>query len=205
MKLYADTAARRTRQICADALVLLWVGAWVWVGRWVHDVIAELRAPGDSLASAGASVRGGLTSAGDQAGRLPLVGDQVKEIFTSAAGSGTSLETAGRSLSDTVEVMARTLAFTTALVPIVLVVATWAVLRLRFARQATSAQRFIDGAADLDLFALRALARQPMTALARVSDDPAGAWRRQDPDVVHRLALLELRDSGLRPPREPRP
>ncbi|MEO7449087.1 MAG: hypothetical protein ABI336_12515 [Humibacillus sp.] len=203
MKLYADTAARRTRQITADALVLLWVGAWVWVGRWVHDVIAELRAPGDSLASAGASVRGSLTSAGEQAGQLPLVGDRVKEIFTSAAGSGTSLEAAGRSLSDTVEAVARTLAFTTALVPIVLVVATWVVLRLRFARQATSAQRFIDGKPDLDLFALRALSRQPMTALARVSDDPAGAWRRQDAEVVRRLALLELRDSGLRPPPRP--
>ena len=31
-------------------------------------------------------------------------------------------------------------------------------------------------------------------------DDPAGAWRAQDPDVVRALALLELRDSGLRPP-----
>ncbi|MCU1538672.1 MAG: hypothetical protein JWP82_3023 [Humibacillus sp.] len=203
MKLYADTPARRTRQILADAFVLLWVGTWVWVGRWVHDVVAELRAPGESLASAGASVRGGLTSAGEQAGQLPLVGDRVREIFTSAAGSGTSLENAGRSLSDTVETLARTLGFTTALVPIVLVVATWAALRLRFARQATSAQRFIDTSADLDLFALRALSRQPMTALARISDDPAGAWRRRDPEVVHQLALLELRDSGLRPPPRP--
>ena len=61
-------------------------------------------------------------------------------------------------------------------------------------------QRFIDESADLDLFALRALARQPMHLLARISPDPAGAWRRSDPGVVRELALLELRTVGLHPP-----
>jgi len=87
-------------------------------------------------------------------------------------------------------------------VPIVLVVFVWAVLRGRFIRRATAAQRFIDEAADLDLFALRAMARQPMSRLARVCDDPAGAWRRRDPETIRALAVLELRDSGLRPPPE---
>ena len=53
---------------------------------------------------------------------------------------------------------------------------------------------------DLDLFALRAMANQPMPRLAAVSDDPAGAWRRGDDEVIHALALLELREVGLRPP-----
>ena len=60
-------------------------------------------------------------------------------------------------------------------------------------------RRFIDATADLDLFALRALARQPMHVLARVHDDPAGAWRASDPDVIAALADLELRECGLRP------
>ena len=70
-------------------------------------------------------------------------------------------------------------------------------------RRATAAQRFIDAEPDLDLFALRAMANQPMPRLAKVSDDPAGAWRRGDLDVIHALALLELKDSGLRPPPPP--
>ena len=73
-------------------------------------------------------------------------------------------------------------------------------LRLRFVRRASAAQQFIDAAPDLDLFALRAMANQPMPRLARISDDPAGAWRRGELDVIHALALLELKDSGLRPP-----
>ena len=54
---------------------------------------------------------------------------------------------------------------------------------------------------DLDLFALRALAHQPLHRLAAISDDPARAWREQDADLVGRLAALELRDAGLRPDR----
>ena len=92
------------------------------------------------------------------------------------------------------------LAVTTALVPVLIVGFVWLVLRLRFVRRASAAQRFIDAAPDLDLFALRAMANQPMPRLAKVSDDPAGAWRRGDPDVIHALALLELRECGLRPP-----
>ena len=72
--------------------------------------------------------------------------------------------------------------------------------RWRFVREATAGARFIDAAEDLDLFALRALARQPMYVLAKISDDPAGAWRARDPEVVTALARLELRDAGLAVP-----
>ena len=81
--------------------------------------------------------------------------------------------------------------------------AIWGPLRWRFVREATAGARFIDCADDLDLFALRALAHQPMRVLARISDDPAGEWRSRDPEVVRRLAELELADVGLRPKRMP--
>ena len=200
MKLYADTAARRTRQLLSDVLMLLWIGLWVYAGRQVHDTVEQLRAPADSITSAGKSVNGALTGAGDQAGQLPLVGDQLKTWLTQAAGSGTTLQQAGTSMADTVDTLALGLGIALALVPIVLVLVVWLYVRVRFVRNATQSQRFIDAGEDLDLFALRAMATQPMRALARVSDDPAGAWRRQDREVIRELALLELRDQGLRPP-----
>ncbi|CAN7381073.1 hypothetical protein LJR027_002155 [Terrabacter sp. LjRoot27] len=200
MKLYADTPARRTRQLLSDVLMLLWIGLWAYAGRQVHDTVEQLRAPADSITSAGQSVNGALTGAGDQAGQLPLVGDQLKTWLTQAAGSGTTLQEAGTSMADTVDTLARGLGFGTALVPILLVLVVWLYVRVRFVRNATQSQRFIDAGEDLDLFAFRAMATQPMRALARVSDDPAGAWRRQDRDVIRELALLELRDQGLRPP-----
>ena len=72
-------------------------------------------------------------------------------------------------------------------------------LRWRFVREATAGQRFVDSGSDLDLFALRAMANQPLHRLARISDDPVRAWRDGDPDVVRALAVLELRDVGLPP------
>lgn len=202
MKLYADTPARRTRQILADAFILVWVGVWVWLGRFVHDAIVPLRSPADSLTSAGKQVEGALTGAGQQAGRLPVVGDGLRDWLGQAARSGTSMQDAGTSMAQTVETTATVLGWVTALVPILAVGSLWLFLRSRFITRATTARRFIDANEDLDLFALRAMANQPMTALARVSPDPAGAWRRQDTEVVRALATLELRSEGLRPPSQ---
>ena len=201
MKLYADTPVRRTRQLFADVLVLLWVATWVWAARQVHDTVALLTTPANSLTAAGDSVHGALTGAGDQAARIPVVGEDFASWLERAAGSGTSLRAAGTSMASTVEAVALWLALVTALVPIVIVAGVWLWVRVRFVRSATTAQRFIDSSDDLDLFALRALANQPLTALAGISDDPAGAWRRGEPEVVRALATLALHDEGLRPPR----
>ena len=200
MKLYASTPARLTRQLFADVFMLGWNGAWIWLGRFVHDSVVTLRAPADSLRQAGVEVEGALNGAGQQASRLPLVGSQLRDWLGRAAASGSSMQEAGTSMAQTVETVALVLALITAIVPIVLVGAVWLWLRLRFIVRASTAQRFVDAAEDLDLFALRAMAHQPMTALARISPDPAGAWRRQEVDVIRALAALELRSEGLRPP-----
>ena len=200
MKLYASTPARLTRQLFADVFMLGWIGAWIWLGRFVHASVVTLRAPADSLRQAGVEVEGALNGAGQQASRLPLVGSQLRDWLGRAAASGSTMQEAGTSMAQTVETVALVLGLVTAIVPIMLVGAVWLWLRLRFIVRASTAQRFVDAAQDLDLFALRAMAHQPMTALARISPDPAGAWRRQEVDVIRALATLELRSEGLRPP-----
>ena len=200
MKLYSDITARRLVQVAADVGMVLWVVLWVRAAQRVHDATMELAGPGHDLAGAGSSFRDTMTSAGDGVDDLPLLEDRVATPFRSAAGVGSQIEQVGTDLVTAVENLARVLALTTVLVPVLVVGLVWLVLRLRFVRRAGAAQRFIDAAPDLDLFALRAMANQPMPRLARVSDDPAGAWRRGDPDVIHALALLELKECGLRPP-----
>ncbi len=200
MKLYSDIPGRRAVQVATDVGIVLWVVLWVRIAQRVYDATMALAAPGRNLAGAGSSFRDTMSSAGDGVDNLPLLDDRVATPFRSAAGVGTEIEQAGTDLVSAVERVSFLLALTTAMVPILIVGATWLVLRWRFARRATAAQRFIDAEPDLDLFALRAMANQPMPRLAKVSDDPAGAWRRGDLDVIHALALLELKDSGLRPP-----
>ncbi|GGB65865.1 membrane protein [Knoellia flava TL1] len=201
MKLYADLPGRRLLQILVDVGLLVWVVLWAEVGRRVHDVTMGLAEPGRRLQGAGAGFRERLTAAGDGVDDLPLLEDRIAGPFRSAAGAGTDIERAGSDLVNAVERLALLIGWTTALVPILVVGLWWAVARARFVRRASSAQRFVDADDDLDLFALRAMANQPMAVLARVSDDPSGAWRRGDRETIRALALLELRDSGLRPPR----
>ena len=199
MKLYSDIPSRRAVQVAADVGIVLWVVLWVRIAQRVHDATMALAAPGRNLAGAGSSFRDTMSSAGDNVDDLPLLDDRVATPFRSAAGVGTEIEKAGTDLVSAVERVSLLLAVTTALVPILIVGAIWLVLRLRFVRRASAAQRFIDAAPDLDLFALRAMANQPMPRLAKISDDPAGAWRRGELDVIHALALLELKDSRPAP------
>ena len=202
MKLYSDIPGRRLAQALADVGVIVWVVVWVRIALRVHEATMQLAAPGRELADAGAGFRGAMTTAGDSVDDLPLLDDRVAAPFRSVAGVGSDIEQAGQDLVTAVERVSLVLALTTALAPVLLVVGAWLLLRLRFARRAGAAQRFIDADPDLDLFALRAMAGQPMPRLARISPDPAGAWRRGDRDVIRALAVLELSESGLRPPPE---
>jgi hypothetical protein len=201
MKLYADTPARRTRQIVGDLLVVAWVVVWVAIARSVHAVISQLAAPGRTLESAGTSLEDGLTSAGEQISGVPLIGGQLEAPFTAAAGAASSITAAGISLQEAVAQVALVTAVVVAAWPIAVVLVTWLRARIRFAVRARAVQRLVAGGAGLDLFALRALAHQPLRVLAGVSADPAGDWRRNDPDVVRRLADLELGAAGIAVPR----
>lgn len=201
MILYAQTPWRRTRQIVADVLVLGWVVLWVRSGLWVHEVVGRLAAPGRTLEDAGSSLSESLNDAGDTVARVPLVGDDVRAPFTAAGGAADSIAHAGVEVQEGAHQVALLLGLTVAAVPILLVAAVWLYARGRFVNRARAAARILDSAADLDLFAFRALATQPVRALARVSDDPANAWRSRDADVVRALASLELRSLGLRAPQ----
>jgi hypothetical protein len=203
MKIYADTPVRRTRQLVSDAWMLIWVIVWVKIGVEVDDAIMKLAVPGRKLAAAGTGLEDGLQDAGDRVAGVPLVPDGVRAPFDKASGAGGSLRSAGEAQVGAVDTLATFLGVVIAVMPIVILLVLWLPARVRFVRHVAGAQRFIDAAPDLDLFALRALARQPMPALARIHDDPAGAWRAKDPQVVRALAALELRETGLRPPPLP--
>ena len=200
MKVYADTPARRTSQILGDVLVVGWLWLWYSLGRVVHDATLGLADPGRRIESAGTGLAAKLRDAGSAVGGIPLVGDKVRSPFDGAGRAASQIADAGTAQIEAVQHLAFWLGLTVGAIPILLALAIWVPLRWRFVRRASAAQRFIDSHADLELFALRAMARQPMHRLARVSDDPVKAWRTRDASVVRELALLELRDAGLAPP-----
>ncbi len=203
MKPYADLRGRRTVQVVADLLVLVWILLFAWIGGLVHDAVAAVAAPARQLERTGGDFHDTMAGAATSLEGLPIVEDRLSRPFRSVASTGTEIERTGRDIATSVEHLAVVAGWVAALVPVALVLGVWLTLRLRFARRAGAAQRLVHSSADLDLFALRALARQPMTRVARVSADPAGAWRRGEQRTIRSLAVLELRSTGLRPPAAP--
>lgn len=198
MKIYADYSARRTRQLLGDVLLVLWTVGWVKFALIVHTATLALARPGERIAEAGGGLADGLRDVGATVGGVPLLGDEVGAPFVGAGDAADALAAAGDAQVEAVTQLALWLALAVAAIPILVVLAVYLPRRIRFVREASAGQRFIDAGEDLDLFALRAMARQPMHRLAQVSDDPAGAWRRRDAGVIRALANLELSESGMR-------
>ena len=205
MTWYSDIPARRARQIAGDLWLVLWTLLWIWVAVRLHELIMNLATPGAAIASGARDLATSIDSAGESIGGIPLVGDTLGAPFDGMSSAARSIADAGQAEADAVATLAMFLSVALAVLAFASFAAFWIPIRIAFMRRATAAQRFVDANEDLDLFALRALARQPLHVLARISDDPAGAWRRGEQPIIHALASLELREEGLRPPALPTP
>ncbi len=211
MKLYADAPARRSLQMLGDLLIVGWVYLWVRTAMVVRDATMALGKPGEQLSEAGSGLASKLRDAGEAVGGLPVVGDDVRAPFAGAGGAAEQMAAAGDAQVEAVHTLAFWLGLAVGAIPVLIALGVYLPMRWRFVRQATAARRFVDSAGapstgsgnHLDLFALRAMARQPLHRLARISDDPVAAWRRHDPEVVRALAALELGESGLSVPVVP--
>lgn len=201
MKLYSDVGTQRFGQVVGDLMLVAWIWLCVELGQVVFKVTNALGAPGRKAAEAGDGLAGDLRRLSEPIGKVPAVGDQLRSPIDGAAGAAGRMAQAGRDQAHAVEQLAYVLAGVTIGLPILFAVLIWLPRRIRFSRRASAAQRFIDSAADLDLFALRAMANQPMHKLAKISDDPVTAWREGDTAVIAQLADLELRTTGLRAPK----
>lgn len=201
MKLYSDVGPQRFGQLLGDLMLVAWVWLCVELGLLVFRITNALGAPGRKAAEAGDGLAGDLRRLSEPIGKVPAVGDELRSPIDGAAGAAGKLAQAGRDQAHAVEQLAYVLAGVSIGLPVLFALLIWLPRRIRFSRRATAAQKFIDNAADLDLFALRAMANQPMHKLARIADDPVAAWREGDRRVIAELADLELRSTGLKAPR----
>ena len=197
MKWYADSSRRRTWQIVADVFVVCWVALCVWFGRAVNDGISSLRGPADSMASAGSSFQQNMAGASDNVSGIPIVGGALQSPFDALSGAGQQLAAVGSSVGSTVDTVARAAGVVVAVVPILVALLVWGFFRVRFVRRATAATRYLAAPGSLELFALRALTRQPLRRLAPLGPDLASRFRDGDPLVLRQLAALELRACGV--------
>ena len=197
MGIYAQRPGRLVGQLLGDLLVLAWVLAWGAVGLFVDRTVSLLAEPAREAARTAERLAGNLSDAADQTSQVPGLGEELRRPFDSASGSLGDLVAAANRQAETVEWVAALAGWMAFLVPVAVVLAFWLPRRIRFHRRARAAQAFLDSSADLDLFALRAMASQPMHVLAAISPDPVAAWRAGDRAVITRLAEVELQHNGL--------
>jgi hypothetical protein len=201
VKLYAETAGLRARQVLGDLAVLAWTAAWAAAGLGLYRLVEKLAVPGERVERAGSAFAGDIAEIQQKVGRVPVVGDELRDPFGRLAGVGRTLAEAGSTQQEVVQQLALWLGVAVAAVPVVALLLVWLPRRVAWAREAGAASRLRLDAADLELFAIRAVANRSLRELRRITPDPAGALRAGDHAG---LAELELRALGLRArPRRP--
>jgi hypothetical protein len=200
MGIYAKRPAKMIGQLFSDGFVLLWTIGWAIVGVFVHRVIEVLATPAREIASTALRLAENFREAATEASKVPVAGEQLRRPLDAASVTlGNLMDSANEQVAS-IERLALIVGWLVFLIPVTIVVAFWLPRRIRFYRQARASQVFLDALPDLDLFALRAMAAQPLYVLAEISDDPVKAWKSGDRAVINQLAELELRRNGLRLP-----
>ena len=200
MGIYAKRPAKMIGQLFGDGFVLLWTAGWAIVGIFVHQVIEVLAVPARETARTAMRLAENFREAAAEAAKVPVAGEQLRRPLDAASVTLGNLITSANQQVDSIERLALIVGWLVFLIPVTIVVAFWLPRRIRFYRQARASQVFLDTLADLDLFALRAMAAQPLYVLAEISDDPVTAWRSGDREVINKLAEVELRRNGLQLP-----
>lgn len=194
---YATTPGRLLGQLFSDAVIVVWTAIWALVGVAVYDAISTIAEAGRQVESGTHSIAGNLASAGHGAQHIPVVGDAVSKPLTSASDAAVAIADAVHDLDTTAGWLSVLLAVAVVAPPILLAVAPWLFLRLRFFRRKWTVTALAATPAGEQLLALRALTNRPPRRLAAVSADPVGGWRREDPVTIRALAALELRSAGI--------
>jgi hypothetical protein len=200
MGIYSTRPGRLAGQIFSDLFVVAWSIGCGLAALVVNQVVAALAVPARETARTATRLMDNMREAAEQTARVPAVGEDLRRPFDSAAETLGNVVASANNQVETIERLALLSGWLVFLIPVALVVALWLPRRVRFYRQARASQAFLDSSADLDLFALRAMASQPLYVLAGISDDPVRAWREGDRQVIDALAEIELRRNGLRFP-----
>lgn len=197
MAIYARPSWRLARQVVADVFVLVWAAVWWSVSRTVKAAVDAVADPARDMVDALSGLEQDMTDAANGAGGVPMIGDRLRVPFDSAAAGVAGLGGDAQAQINAVENLAAVCGWCVFGIPVLVVLIIWSPARIRFVLRATAARRALATGADVDLFALRALATQPLARLHRIDADPLAAWRAGDREVVRALADLELRRCGV--------
>lgn len=197
MALVFPRIPRRSTRVVLDAVVLLWVAAWIVVGLWVArevngltDLSRTVIAAGLALEEAGQALQG--------LDGVPFVGEDVGDVGERTERAGASARVSGRSSRESVESLSLLLGVSIAVAPTLPLLTLYLAMRLAWRRQVGAVRRALVRAPDdaaVDAFlAWRAVLNLPYDQLREVSSDP---WRDLEAGRYRKLGDAELRRLGI--------
>jgi len=201
MSLYAKPGKVLAKQVLWDLATVGWVVLWVFVAIAVRRLIELFAVPAQKTADLASSLSGNMSDAASSVDGVPLVGDKLRVPFDSMSSGLGSIVTYANSIVHLVQVTALVLAIIVGVVPVVIWLWKWLPGRISWVYQSMHANRLTRASGSVELFALRAIANAPMSAISRVTNDPVGAWQKGDTEVLRKLASMELGRDGLALPR----
>lgn len=188
---------RRAIHATGDLVLAGWCLVWALVAWGLKSIVDTLAIPAQGISDQTATLATRLDDTARQLRDVALVGEQLAQPFGPMADSLRGLSRQAAEQVQTVHDIGWLLFFVVFLMPSLTVALLYLPPRIRRARESAAARAYVDQLSDLDLFALRAMAKAPMTKLAKISSDPAGAWRRGDQETIRALADLELKRVGI--------
>jgi hypothetical protein len=181
-----------------DAVVVLWVVAWVVLAVLVGREVRNLRELSDTVVLAGVAVEdtGELVETLE---RVPFFGGQVGDVASRVREAGESAQVSGRESRESTEDLSVLLALSIGLIPTLPLLGLYAPLRLAWTQDARAVRRALAADPnDLGLrqfLARRAVANLHYYELLAVSRDP---YADLDAGRYDALADRELERLGLR-------
>jgi hypothetical protein len=200
MRLYPDIPRRRLGVAVRDALVVVLLALFAWIGLAVHDAVDRLAVLGVGVREAGTSVQGAFDAAADDVAGTPLVGGTLEgALRTAGEGTGGNVAEAGARGEAAAHRLAKILGLTTFALPALVLLARYGPSRVDLARKLTAADRVLRADASPErrqAVAMRAAFSLPYGQLLQFTRDPLGdlVEERYDP-----LIAAALDDAGLRP------
>jgi hypothetical protein len=180
-----------------DAVLVVWIGAWIWMGVAIGHEVSNLSSLSDTVVTAGQAVRETGQALKSLEG-IPFVGDRIAAVQRQIAEAGNSAVVSGEQSRGDIHDLAFLLAFAIAVIPSVPVLALYVPFRVsrlldvRTIRRA--ARRSATDPAFEEFLARRAAEHLSYHRLREVSPNP---WRDLEEGRYRALAKAELSRLGL--------
>lgn len=197
MRVATIRPARRAAHLAGDLVLIGWAILWLGIALAVRSAINAMAGPVLELERGTTSLAQTVDKAAGSLAEVQFVGEQLAAPFLPIADSLREISGLATEQVGTIQQAAFAVAVVVWLAPTLTLALIYLPRRVRRARESAMARAWINDQADLDLFALRAMANAPVTSIAAISNDPLTAWRNADADVIQQLANLELTRVGI--------